>query len=177
MDNKKMLGIIIGIISVIVIVFVVVILKGSTKSIDIKLNEDYKSLVGITVNSDIILVIDNKNRVSNILYLNEKSVKVFANQKIEGKDYTKAIELIVDKLKNNNEFNNGEELIITKYDENTIYSNILTEINKEFVIYGVDNKIEELSSTLESKITSLNITDSTNDIKTLYNYSKKLLEN
>lgn len=179
MEDKKVFGIIIGILTVIAIIVMIVFLKGNSKSIDIKLNENYKSVVGITVESDIILLVDDKNNISNILYLNEKSVKTFANQGLEGKNLDKGIELIVDKLKNNNEFNPSNELILTQYDYNdkSIYNNISTLLNKEFVIYGVDNKIVTVTSTLKEKITNLNISNSNDEIKSLYEYSKKLLKN
>lgn len=176
MEDKKVIGAIIGVLSLVAIIVIVLLLKGNSKSIDIELNTNYKSLVGIKVESDVILVIDDKDNVSNILYLNDKSVTSLSNQKIEGKTLEKAIRLVIDKLKNNNEFNNGDDLIITRYDNNSVYSKVLTELNKEFVIYGVDNKILEENSSIDSKISELNIKDSTNDINTLYEYSKSLLK-
>lgn len=177
MEDKKVIGAIVGVLSLVAIIVIVLLLKGNSKSIDIELNTNYKSLVGIKVESDVILVIDDKDNVSNILYLNDESVTSLSNQKIEGKTLEKAIRLVIDKLKNNNEFNNGDDLIITRYDDNSVYSKVLTELNKEFVIYGVDNKILEENSSIDSKISELNIKDSTNDINTLYEYSKKLLKN
>lgn len=179
MEDKKVFGIIIGIVSIFAIIITIILLKGNSKSINIKLNENYKSAVGITVESDIILLIDDKNNISNILYLNEKSVKTFANQGIEGKDLDKGIELIVDKLKNNSEFNPSNELVLTQYDykDKSIYNNVSTLLNKEFVIYGVDNKITPVASTFKEKIINLNLDSSSNEVKTLYEYSKKLLKN
>ncbi len=177
MENKKVIGVIIGALSVVVIVLVVMMLKGNNKSVNIELNTNYKSLIGIKTKSDIILVIDDKDNVSNILYLNDQSAKTFANQKIEGKNLEKAIELVVDKLKNNDEFNDASKLVITRYDDNDIYIKVLSELNKEFVIYGVDNKIVEESSTLDSKIMELKISDSSFGIDKLYEYSKKILKN
>ncbi len=177
MNKKNLLGIVIGLVAVAIIVIVVMLFMKTTKSIDIKLNENYKSVVGIKVNSDIILVIDNNDKVSNILYLNEESTKSLANQKIEGKQLEKAIELIIDKLKNNNEFNNGEVLVLTKYDNNQVYSKVLENLNKESVIYGIDNKILEETSTLNDKLLSLNLNNSASEIETLYDYSINLLKN
>lgn len=177
MDKKKSLGIIIAVCILLFIILIVILFRNNAKSIDIKLSSNYKSVIGIKVDSDILIVIDNKNRVSNILFLNDKSTLVLANQRIEGKPLSKAIELIVDKLKNGNEFNNGDDLLLTRYDNNSIYSNVLEELNKEFVIYGVDNKIIELDSTIIDKKQELNISDLSNDIESLYEFSIKKLKN
>lgn len=177
MDKKKSLGIIIGICILLFIILIVILFRNNGKSIDIKLSDNYKSIIGIKVDSDVLIVIDNKNIVSNILFLNDKSTLSLANQRIEGKPLSKAIELIVDKLKNNNEFDNGGELFLTRYNDNSIYSTVLSELNKEFVIYGVDNKIVELNSTLDIKKKELNISDSSTDIKSLYEFSLKKIKN
>ena len=125
-----------------------------------------------------MLLIDNNDKVSNILYLNDEAVSSLANKKIEGKDYKKAIELIIDKMKNNNEFNNGDEFTVYKYEDSFTYSEIITELNKEFVIYGVDNKLNEKTNSLGNKLNELKINstaDSKKDLENLYNYSKELL--
>ena len=178
MKKKILLGSLIGIIVVAVIVVIVMIFSVNTKSVDIKLDTNYKALIGIKVNSEVILVINQDDKVSNILYLNDESVTSLANQKIEGKDIPASIELVIDKLKNNGEFNNGEKLILTKYEDNGVYSNLLQEINKEFVVYGIDNKIQENTGNITNKLNELNITTETltkDNLIKLDEYSKKLL--
>lgn len=178
MKKKLVLGTVIAILIVAILVGIITVLSINTKSKNIKLDTNYKAIIGIKVNSEALLVINQKDKVSNILYINEESVKTLANQKIEGKDIPTAIELIVDKLKNSNEFNNGSELELTKYEDNSIYSTVLQELNKEFVVYGVDNKIIEKDSTIQEKLNELNITtkgDIKEDLISLDNYSKKLL--
>lgn len=178
MKKKLVLGTVIAIFIVAILIGIITVLSINTKSKNIKLDTNYKSIIGIKVNSEVILVINQKDKVSNILYLNEESAKTLANQKIEGKDIPTAIELIVDKLKNSNEFNNGEELELTKYEDNSLYATVLQELNKEFVVYGVDNKIIEKNNTIQSKLNELNMTTK-NDIKedliSLDDYSKNLL--
>ena len=179
MNKKKLEMILISIVMVISIIIVVVILSMNSKSYDIKFDSNYKAYVGIKVNSDIILVINNKNKIANILFLNKDAVDTLANQKIEGKDIDTAIELIVDKLKNKGEFNNGENLYLTSYVNNNIYSSILSNLNKNFVIYGIDNKLIEQTSNLSIKLDELNLrseNDELSNLKELYNCSKKLLK-
>lgn len=178
MKKQLVLGTVIAIFIVAVLVGIITVLSINTKSKNIKLDTNYKAIIGMKVNSEVILVINQKKKISNILYLNEESVKTLANQKIEGKDIPTVIELIVDKLKNSNEFNSGEEIELIKYEDNSIYSTVLQELNKEFVVYGVDNKLLEKNSTIQEKLTELNITTKDNikeDLISLDNYSKKLL--
>ena len=178
MNKKVLLGSIIGIVVVAIIVVIVAVFSVSTKSIDIKLDTNYKALIGVKVNSEVILVVNQKDKVSNIIYLNDESITSLANQKIEGKDIPTAIELVIDKLKNNNEFNNGEELIVTKYEDNGIYSSLIQELNKECVVYGIDNKMVETTGNIADKLNELNIVTGTNtkeNIIKLDEYSKELL--
>lgn len=162
-----------------IIIGISTLISNNNKSKNIELNINYKALIGIKVKSDIIIVINEKNKVSNILYLNEDSTKSIANQKIERKELTKAIELIIDRLKNNNEFNNNEILYLTNYGDNSIYETILEEVNKQFVVYGINNQIKEESSTISFKINELKLENSSKElenIKQLDKYSKKLLK-
>ncbi|MDO5003127.1 MAG: hypothetical protein Q4E39_02730 [bacterium] len=178
-DKKLLMGTIIGILVFILIVIVVVIMSFNTKSKNVKLTTNYKALIGVKLESDIILVINQKDKVSNILFLNSKSVSTLANQKIEGKSYDKAIELIVDKLKNKEEFNHSSNLYLIKYDNDSIYNKVLEQFNKQFVIYGVDKSIVEQTSSINFKLDELKISKTDNNIdnlKSLYDYSKKNLK-
>lgn len=178
--NKKLvMGTIIGILVLIVIIAIVVVMVFNTKSKNIKLDTNYKSLIGVKVESDIILVINQEDKVSNILFLNSKSISTLANKKIEGKPYDKAIELIVDKLKNAEEFNHSNSLYLIKYDDGGNYSKVLEQFNKQFVIYGVDKSVVEQTSTINLKLDELKL-DKTNNVpdnlKLLYEFSKNNLE-
>ena len=113
------------------------------------------------------------------MFLNSKSVSTLANKKIEGKPYDKAIELIVDKLKNAEEFNHSNSLYLIKYDDGGNYSKVLEQFNKQFVIYGVDKSVVEQTSTINLKLDELKL-DKTNNVpdnlKLLYDFSKNNLE-
>lgn len=178
MNKKVVFCIITSVVLIGIIVGVVFFLSMNSKSENIKFNSNYKYYVEFKVKSDIMLLIDNNDKVSNVLYLNDEAVTSLANKKIEGKDYKKAIELIVDKMKNNNEFNNGDEFVVYKYKDDFTYSEIITELNKEFIIYGVDNKLNEKTNSLENKLKELKInstSDSLKNLEDLYNYSMELL--
>lgn len=179
--NKKLvIGTIVGVLVLIVLIAIIVIMVLNTKSKNIKLNTNYKSLIGVKVESEVVLVINQKDKVSNILFLNKKSVSTLANKKIEGKSYDKAIELIVDKLKNSEEFNHSNSLYLVKYDDGGNYSKVLEQFNKQFVIYGVDKSVVEQTSSINFKLDELKINKTDNNVdnlKSLYDYSKKNLEN
>lgn len=178
-NNKKIIiGLILGIL-LIASVAVVIIFSNKTKSKNIELETKYKSIIGIKVKSEVILIVDYNNKVSNILFMNNESVKTLANKKIEGKSIEKATELIIDKLKNNNEFKDNH-LNLIKYEDNGIHVNFLKELNKQFVIYGIDKNIVEQTSTINIKLDELNIKESNikmNNLKSIYKYSLKNIEN
>lgn len=179
MKKNLLVGSIIGIVLILIIIIVVIFFQSNVKSKNVKFDSNYKSYIEIKLDSDIILMISQKDTVSNILYLNEESVDTLANQKIEGKKINQAIELIVDKLKNNNEFDNTEEINLIKYKNDSTYTDIVTFLNKEFVIYGINNKLVENEGNLEEKVISINkeIKSSEKDnLHVLYEYSKELLK-
>lgn len=146
---------------------------------NIKLDtENYLTSVEVKSKSHFIIFINKNNKISNIIFLNGYSIKSLYKQNIEGKDISKGIELIVDKLKNNNEFNNNDTFQLIDYGNSTIYNEIKTEFNKEFVIYGVNKNILDGESSLNEKLISLNydISNNQNDnLKTLYNHSLNLI--
>lgn len=182
MKNKNILIIVISVIVLIILMLMIILgknLMSNRKSINIKLDTDnYLATTEVISKSNFILIINKDNKVSNIVFLNNESLNL-SNKNIEGKTIEEAVKLIVDHLKNNDEFNDNSEFKLINYNNSSIYSNILEEFNKEFVIYGVDKNIKESSETLSSKITSLNLEVKDNEldnVETLYNYSKNLLE-
>ena len=146
---------------------------------NIKLDtENYLTSVEVKSKSHFIIFINKNNKISNIIFLNGYSIKSLYKQNIEGKDISKGIELIVDKLKNNNEFNDNDTFQLIDYGNSTIYNEIKTEFNKEFVIYGVNKNILDGESSLNEKLIRLNydISNNQNDnLKTLYNHSLNLI--
>ena len=182
MKNKNILIVVISVIVLIFLILMIMLgknLMNSRKSINIKLNKDsYLALVEVISNSNFIMVINKDNKVSNLLFLNDESLNL-SNKNIEGKTIEEAVKLIVDHLKNNDEFSSDSEFKLVNYDSSSIYSKVLEEFNKEFVIYGVDKNIIENTEILSSKVTSLNLEVKDNEldnIETLYNYSKSILE-
>ena len=126
-----------------------------------------------------ILLINKNEKVSNIIFLNEKSVNLLSNKKIEGKSIDQAIKKIVDIMKNNNSFEESDELLLINYDNNSLYSTIKSELNKELVVYGVDKQITEDSNNLQKKSEELNIkkkSTTESSLEQLYDYSKELLQ-
>lgn len=172
-------GIVVGIIVIIALVFLVKTIISNSKSINIKLDKDnYLTSVGVDSKAKFILVINKKEKISNVLFLNKESVDFLANKKIEGKDFASASKIIVDSLKNNNDFEKDVDFNLVDYGNSSIYQNVKEELNKELVIYGVDKEIVDKNDTLSSKILELNLEDKGTDItnlEELYNYSIKML--
>ncbi len=146
---------------------------------NVKLEPDkYLTAVEIDSKSNFILYIDKDNKISNIIFLNGYSIESLYKQRIEGKSIQKAVELIVNKLSNNNEFDSSKEFKLIDYGNINIYTEIKNEFNKQFVIYGINKEIISDNNTLKEKLKSLNSDFFDNDeknIKKLYNMSIDLI--
>ena len=146
---------------------------------NVKLDTDkYLTSIEVKSKSNFIIFINKKKKISNIIFLNGHSIKSLYKQNIEGKDISKGVELIVDKLKNSNEFNDDSNFQLIDYGNTNIYNEIKTEFNKEFVVYGVDKAILDGKSILEEKLESLNYNisnDQKDNLKELYNHSLNMI--
>lgn len=146
---------------------------------NVKLDTDkYLTSIEVKSKSNFIIFINKKKKISNIIFLNGHSIKSLYKQNIEGKDISKGVELIVDKLKNSNEFNDDSNFQLIDYGNTNIYNEIKTEFNKEFVVYGVDKAILDGKSSLEEKLESLNYNisnDQKDNLKELYNHSLNMI--
>ena len=146
---------------------------------NVKLDTDkYLTSIEVKSKSNFIIFINKKKKISNIIFLNGHSIKSLYKQNIEGKDISKGVELIVDKLKNSNEFNDDSNFQLIDYGNTNIYNEIKTEFNKEFVVYGVDKAILDGKSSLQEKLESLNYNvsnDQKDNLKELYNHSLNMI--
>lgn len=146
---------------------------------NVKLDTDkYLTSIEVKSKSNFIIFINKKKKISNIIFLNGYSIKSLYKQNIEGKDISKGVELIVDKLKNSNEFNDDSTFQLIDYGNTNIYNEIKTEFNKEFVVYGVDKAILDGKSSLQEKLESLNYNvsnDQKDNLKELYNHSLNMI--
>lgn len=136
--------------------------------------KNYLTAVEVEGNAEFILFINKRNQISNIIYLNEKSVEGLYHKKIEGKKIEKAIPSIVENLKNAKIFNDNKNIILVDYGNANIFSKIEEEFNKQLVIYGVNKEITTDLNTLKAKFTQLNLEFKNNqekDLKTLYYHS------
>lgn len=182
MKDKKIVILVsvIVVLAIIVIVFITKSVLENGKSINIKLDErNFLGAVEIKGSPDFILLINKNEKVSNIIFLNEESVNLLSNKKIEGKSIDQAIKKIVDIMKNNNSFEESDELLLINYDNNSLYPTIKSELNKELVVYGVDKQITEDSNNLQKKSEELNIkkkSTTESSLEQLYDYSKELLQ-
>lgn len=179
MNKKQKIILIIAIIVIFVVSITVggyfVLKKAMLKLSDnISLDTD-NYLTAVEVNSDVsfILLINNQQKISNIIYLNDKSVEGLYKKGIENNSYTKGIPLIIENLKNSNYFQ--ENVILIDYGNEGVFSKIKEEFNKQFVIYGINKQITSDTTTLNNKVQSLGLTTETsnqiNNLKFLYSYS------
>jgi len=154
-----------------------VVLNDLTGNVGLK-PDQYLTSVEVKSKSNFILFINKKKKVSNIIFLNGYSIDSLYKKNIEGKNIEDAIELIVDKLKNSNDFNDTDDIQLIDYGNISIYNEIKMEFNKQLVVYGVDKNITDGSTTLREKLISLNYDSSDKDIENiqkLYNISIDLI--
>lgn len=182
MKNKKIM-ILVGAIVVLAIVIIGFITKTvleNGKSINIELDQkNFLGAVEIKSDADFILLINENEKVSNIIFLNEESVSLLSDKRIEGRSIEQAIKKIVDIMKNNNSFEKSNELLLVDYENSSLYTTVKNELNKELVVYGVDKQIAESSNNLQKKLEELNIKKQSNDessLEQLYYYSQELLQ-
>ena len=182
MKNKKIM-ILVGAIVVLAIVIIGFIIKTvleNGKSINIELDQkNFLGAVEIKSDADFILLINENEKVSNIIFLNEESVILLSDKRIEGRSIEQAIKKIVDIMKNNNSFEKSNELLLVDYENSSLYTTDKNELNKELVVYGVDKQITESSNNLQKKLEELNIKKQSNDessLEQLYYYSQELLQ-
>ncbi len=177
--KKKASIILISIITFIILIIILgyVFYKSILNDLtdNIKLEPDkYLTAVEIESKSNFMLFINKDKNISNIIFLNGYSINSLYKQKIEGKSIQKGIELIVNKLKSNNEFNDNSNFKLINYGDNNIYKEIKEEFNKQFVIYGINKEIYSDTSNLKEKLINLNhksYSNQTDNLKQLYNIS------
>lgn len=180
MKNKKT-RILLVFICIVVIVLGVIVkgILGGKKSINMPLNEaEVLGAVEIKASPNFILLINKKERVSNIIFLNEESVNLLSNQGIEGKTIEAVVEKIVDMMKNKDSFFKTSEFVLVHYDNTKIFSIIKEEMNKQFVVYGIEKEVITTHTSFEEKLESLNIKKDVtkSSLTQLYNYSQQLLK-
>lgn len=140
--------------------------------------ENYLTSVEIKSKSNFMLFINKEKKISNIIFLNGYGIKSLYKKKIENKSINKGIEIIVNSLKNNNEFDGNEQFKLINYGDNAIFDKIKIEFNKQFVIYGIDKYILSDKSTLELKLDNLDVTNikqRDQQLKKLYDISINLI--
>lgn len=177
--------IIIGIIIVIFIVIILIVGKMTFKNIILELSgnvsldtENYLTAVEVNSNAEFILLFNKNKKVSNIIYLNDNSVKSLYEKKIEGKTIEEAMKIIIENLSRNDIFDDNKNIILVDYGNTEIFSKVLEEINKEFVIYGINKTITNDYSKIEEKLLDLNLNRKNNikkDLKTLYYHSLDII--
>lgn len=173
MEKKVKLMIGMGII-VLSIIAVVLFCQLGNKEKELE-EEKYLTSVEIKSTSNFILLIDKDENISNVIFLNHSAINRLNPRKIEGKSIEKSIESIVDQLKNNQEWKKDEEIKLVNYGHIDIFNKIKEEFNKEFVIYGINNKITDEEGNLDSKIKQINPnTNNASNLKVLYDYSNQL---
>ena len=113
--------------------------------------------------------------VSNIIYLNNKSVTNLYNKQIEGKNIDKAIELIVSNIKDN-----LTDIELVNYGNQDIFDKVVEQINKQFIIFAINKEIKITNSSLKDKLKELKLSVKSrqeDNIKQLYYYSLETINN
>lgn len=140
--------------------------------------KNYLSAIEVEGNANFILLVNKNYKISNIIYLNEKSVEALYHKKIEGKKIEKAVPSIVENLKNTKVFDDDQNIILIDYGNQSIFSKVEEEFNKQFVIYGISKEITTDLNTIQNKLNQLNLELNNNqekDLKSLYYYSLDII--
>lgn len=118
--------------------------------------ENYKSAIEIQIPTgpNYIIMIDKKNNVSNIFFLNLESFVLY-NQEIENKPIYQAIAKMMEKLQEANYLT--QQVTVINYNNQEIYDMIINEMNKALVTYGNMIEVTKKTSTLEQKAKELDI--------------------
>ena len=175
--NKKKL-IILGVLFLFIIIVIGISLtvylayKEITNNISLEVDE-YLTSVEVDSKYDFILYLNKKKRISNIIFLNYDSVNSLYKKNIEGNNIKDGIRLIVENI--NNDGIGEEEFNLISYGNKEIYDKIKKEIKKEFVVYGINKEIKDLSNTtIEEKVQSISgkrIKSNDEGLKYLYDTS------
>ncbi len=170
----KKKSLIIGIV-LILIVGMIIVSYITLKEAILRLNnnvsldtKNYLTAVEINQEADFILLINNKKKISNVIYLNKESINSLYDKKIENKSIEDAVEIIMENL------GQKTKIEITNYKDTGVFNEFCNEINKQLVISAIPNELIKKTSTLEEKITMLNLSsdkDQDSMLKALFYYS------
>ncbi len=140
--------------------------------------ENYLTAIEVEGTANFILLVNKNYKISNIIYLNKKSVESLYHKKIEGKKIEKAIPSIVENLKNSKVFDDDQSIILIDYGNQGIFSKVEEEFNKQFVIYGISKEITTDLNTIQNKLDQLNLEFNNNqekDLQSLYYHSLDII--
>ncbi len=151
-------------------------LFSSLGSSNVELDYDnYKGIVEYSSDVNFMLVINNSNKVSNIIFLDKLSISTLADKKIEGMSIDKAVYKIIELLNEDKLF--SKNIILTSYQDNDSIDLVYNEVNKNLVIFGSAAKVNKNSEDLSSRVNELKLNGGSRkeNLKALYDYSKLLL--
>lgn len=173
MMNKKF--VLITLIGISLMFTVVGCTKSKNREIDIS---NYKSMVEVSLSSgpDFIIVIDKKDKISNIKFLNKDSL-VLNDIDIMDKSLSDGILTFMEKLWNDNYFDNEVSIKLICYDDKDISDLIYQELNKSLVILGIKGNILRENSSFDelSKKLDIDYNDDKTFLKYLGEYSRKII--
>lgn len=186
MDNIK-IPIWLRVIEVLIIVIIIIAIAyfkyykeylASLGSSDIRITEKYKTMTEFYISNgpNFILVIDQNNKVSNILFLNKESICLY-NKNIEKSNINQAISKIIQIINNDNYFNSINNITLFDYGDELVYNDIKEQTNKNIELYEISTAIIDNKTTIEEKADSLNIAAKTKKdlLAGISYYSKNLV--
>ncbi len=139
----------------------------------------YKNLIEINIDDkvDFGLVINEDNKIYDILFFDKTSICLY-NQNIENKELDKSLDSIISILIENNYLKNNSNITITRYNDN-YYKEFINKFSSSSSKYKLNNNVNELTNSLESKRNDLGLAGKTDTeiIQNLDYYSKQLVSN
>ena len=139
----------------------------------------YKNLIEINIDDkvDFGLVINEDNKIYDILFFDKTSICLY-NQNIENKELDKSLDSIISILIENNYLKNNSNITITRYNDK-YYKEFINKFSSSSSKYKLNNNVNELTNSLESKRNDLGLAGKTDTeiIQNLDYYSKQLVSN
>lgn len=139
-------------------------------------SSEYKGIVEYSGDVNFMFIVNNKDKVTNLVFLDKKALDVLKDKNIEGSNIESAVYDIVKILNEQNLFT--KNIILTAYQNNDVLSLIEAQINKNLIVFGSNVQVSSQTSTLNEKLNILGLEAKGTDIENvevLYKQSKNRL--
>ncbi len=141
-------------------------------------DSSYEGVVEYSADVDFMFVINKEHKVSNLIFLEQKSLNALKDKNIEGSNIETAVYEAIRILNEEKLFT--QNIILTSYQSNNCLSLVEAQVNKNLIVFGSNVKVSNQTLKLSERLSELGLESKGTDVenvKMLYDQSKnKLLE-